>query len=441
MKRRTSVFLVLITYSLLLFCAVSSFADAEDNRFVCEFDVSKKQGVDSVTARLYRIAGEEEKYHLEIEGYGYTVSYSKENSPPWCELYGDKIVTATVTASVEAVGDYLFYSLTELEMVSFYGLSTAFPISESTVFPSGTCLFGHFNSTVYEYAEYSDFAFLNICKFENSACEICNYRCDNHTGGAQTCEKGKLCEICGIEYTSPSEHTYHWYDGKAAACESAGVLAHYECLECGRCFDGSKVEIFDVSISSQGHSFGNLNARKEPTCTSDGNVAYYECGVCHSLFDENKNKTADIKIAANGHSGGTPTCVRGAICTKCSQPYGKINAENHSYMPKRDTAYHWHECECGMISDKATHSLAREIVKSPTETEKGSARYFCECGYSFDKEITLDDLNSTEINSPAKKSNGTIWFTVILITVITVALIAVAVLLFYKKIDFKSNKG
>ena len=59
-----------------------------------------------------------------------------------------------------------------------------------------------------------------------------------HTGGAATCERQAVCEVCGAPYGELADHTLNHVD------------------------------------------------RVEPTHFADGNIEYWECSVCHKLFSD-----------------------------------------------------------------------------------------------------------------------------------------------------------
>lgn len=51
---------------------------------------------------------------------------------------------------------------------------------------------------------------------------------------------------------------------------------------------------------------------------------------------------------------------------------------------KSNASYHWHECECGQVADKAAHIWdGGKLTKSPTDTQTGVKTYTCKtCGYT-----------------------------------------------------------
>lgn len=71
-------------------------------------------------------------------------------------------------------------------------------------------------------------------------------------------------------------------------------------------------------------------------------------------------------------------------------------AHEHSFGSswRSDESKHWHECECGEISDKGAHVFGDgKVTKEPTSTEEGRVTYTCECGY--EKYEKLDKLPQT----------------------------------------------
>lgn len=107
---------------------------------------------------------------------------------------------------------------------------------------------------------------------------------------------------------------------------------------------------FAEEVCTHSKGFYNIKA-VEPTCTTPGNIAYKECKwFCGYYTDTKGNPIAfeETVIPATGehtfgddgkciycgggcsHEGGKATCTEKAVCTKCSESYGELDAKNHA---------------------------------------------------------------------------------------------------------------
>ena len=111
-------------------------------------------------------------------------------------------------------------------------------------------------------------------------------------------------------YTAQHDAGYHW---QACACgDVTGRSAHSwvngGCADCGY---------------ACGHADTELRNAKKASCTEDGYTGDTYCRDCGEKLQ------SGTVIKAAGHTGGTATCVSGALCTVCGQPYGQKDAGNH----------------------------------------------------------------------------------------------------------------
>ena len=106
-----------------------------------------------------------------------------------------------------------------------------------------------------------------------------------HEGGEATCKHKAVCTVCGNEYGE---------------------------------FDSTK------------HGETEVRNAKEATCTEDGYTGDTYCKDC-------EEKIADgTVINALGHTGGEATCKHKAVCTRCNQEYGELDANNHKHTEIRN---------------------------------------------------------------------------------------------------------
>ena len=219
-------------------------------------------------------------------------------------------------------------------------------------------------------------------------------RAAGHTGGTATCVSAAVCAVCKQTYgdKDAANHTggTEVKNAKAATCTADGYTGDTYCKGCGVKLQSGAV------IRAAGHTGGTAtcvsaavcavckqtygdkdaanhtggtevkNARAA-TCTADGYTGDTYCKGCGVKL---RSGTA---IKATGHTGGTATCISGALCTVCGQPYGQKDAGNHDL--KRTAAKepgvfvsghieYWQCSACGKYFADANG--AKEISQSDT---------------------------------------------------------------------------
>ena len=120
-----------------------------------------------------------------------------------------------------------------------------------------------------------------------------------------------------------------------ATCDSNGLKAHYECMECGKLYSDVKgkkeIAKSDVVINAKEHSM-IFNKGKDATCTEDGIKEHYSCLGCNKKYSDKEGKMElsnnDI-IKSKGHTeyiipGYSATCsdngiTDGVKCSKCNK--------------------------------------------------------------------------------------------------------------------------
>ncbi len=185
---------------------------------------------------------------------------------------------------------------------------------------------------------------------------------DNHVGAltlvpgrAATCvsegaKDGFYCSACKatVQETIPIDPNNHLMakvvEGTAATCTEAGLSSYTVCADCGVVVTaqkelpalghtGGKATCTEAAVCTRcGESYGELGEHVmvevepavEPSCESPGMTAYYRCSVC-----EEYEIPSEPYGEALGHTGGTATCKEQAVCTRCGEPYGELDA--HSY--------------------------------------------------------------------------------------------------------------
>jgi sorbitol-specific phosphotransferase system component IIA len=90
-----------------------------------------------------------------------------------------------------------------------------------------------------------------------------------------------------------------------------------------------------------------------------------------------------------------------------------VAGEDHSFVKpyKYDDTYHWLECTCGDVSDKAEHTWNEgEVTKKASATETGVMTYTCTvCGATKAEDIPVDTSHKHSYNSTWKNDTTYHW--------------------------------
>jgi len=169
----------------------------------------------------------------------------------------------------------------------------------------------------------------------------------NHVGGIATCTVGKLCVICGYEYTPPRDHDWDetgWLYDKTH---------HYRiCVDCGAESTGEK-HLYDQRIISSEYFYGEADCEHA--------TRYYKSCVC-----------------GQGSSRDTDLFDVG-------EPLGHLWDDELHY----NTVGHYYQCLRDGCDGKdfAIHTLDQKIVEDEylkavvTCTKPAEYYYVCVCGY------------------------------------------------------------
>lgn len=175
-----------------------------------------------------------------------------------------------------------------------------------------------------------------------------------HTGGEATCTQKAVCTRCGNEYGEYADHnygttwktddTYHWHEcscgaKKDFAAHGGGIAtcsARAVCEVCGEKYGELDSDNHDLDCNC-GHQYCQhftYGANREEvslyedlptieaTCTKDGREGGRKCSSCGSYDPDNEPQI----IPRLGHTGGTATCTEQAVCTRCGESYGELDA-------------------------------------------------------------------------------------------------------------------
>ncbi len=195
---------------------------------------------------------------------------------------------------------------------------------------------------------------------ENGVCDVCGSITEEalgHIGGIETCEQGKICERCRVEYTDALGHNYNQqivtdeYIKTAANCTEPAVY-YYACVNCGgtngttyvygealghtggaetcehgKICDRCRVEYTDALGHNYTDKVTTERYLKTAANCNDAAVYYYACANCGGVGD-----STYVYGEALGHTGGVMTCEQGKICDRCRVEY--TEALGHNYTDK-----------------------------------------------------------------------------------------------------------
>lgn len=196
-----------------------------------------------------------------------------------------------------------------------------------------------------------------------------------HTGGAATCERQAVCEVCGAPYGELADHTLNHVD------------------------------------------------RVEPTHFADGNIEYWECSVCHKLFSDAQGTTEisqeDTVLAKIPHDYGTDWVTDESQHWHACSCGAKADVAQHSFAwiidrePTEDqTGLKHQECTvCGFsrsedtVIDKLDHDLTFHPAVEATCTQEGNVAYYscANCGRNFADADATQVLN--DVVTPVDPDN------------------------------------
>ena len=145
---------------------------------------------------------------------------------------------------------------------------------------------------------------------------------------AATCTEGGsydevvYCTVCEEEISRETKtvdalgHDEVTDAAVAATCTETGKT---EGSHCDRC---SEVLVAQTVVDALGHDV-KVDEAVAATCTATGLTEGKHCDRCSEVL------VAQTVVDALGHTGGEATCIAKAVCTRCDEEYGELNANNH----------------------------------------------------------------------------------------------------------------
>lgn len=159
-----------------------------------------------------------------------------------------------------------------------------------------------------------------------------------------------------------------------STCEMQGNNLYYVCNDCGKVFkaDGvTETTVADETLPLADHTY--VHFYEDPaTHFAPGMKEHYTCDICMKLFDASKQEVTDSSVL---------------MIPKIPHSYGDWQSDDVS---------HWHECGCGNIIDRASHSFTWKTDKPATETETGLKHEECTvCGAVRNENTVIPKLEHT----------------------------------------------
>ena len=185
----------------------------------------------------------------------------------------------------------------------------------------------------------------------------------DHSGGVATCTHGKICDMCGTEYTenNSANHVHTEIRGaKDATCTAEGYTGDTYCTDCETIIEtGTALPIVphDWQVTS-----------KEPATTVSEGKRIYTCSMCKQTREETIPK---LPQPSHKHSYSEKT-TKEATCTESGEAILS--------------------CSCGDTIIRSIsalgHNYRSEVTKPATVTEAGVMTYTCtRCGHSYTEPI------------------------------------------------------
>lgn len=136
-----------------------------------------------------------------------------------------------------------------------------------------------------------------------------------HSGGTASCVSGKICTVCGTEYTAKDSnvHLHTEIRGrKKASCDSNGYTGDTYCTDCNTKISSGRV------IPATGHKW-QVTGRKDPTYTENG-VITYTCSLCGDTYTTLTDKLQDTVSKPENASSKTIPAAKGKRSPQTGEP-------------------------------------------------------------------------------------------------------------------------
>ncbi len=189
---------------------------------------------------------------------------------------------------------------------------------------------------------------------------------DGHTALADDgdCTTPVYCQICNAEVVAAKQHDFsgawltdessHWHACQNENCTVTDTKVAHSGNDDGDCTTAVVCKCGYVCTAAQpAHTWGewvsNENGTHTRRCTVNGCTAGVETGDCADADHDHQCDTCDYVLSEctdadhdhhcdlcgkelSPHTGGKATCTAKAVCEVCGEPYGELDADNHTNL-------------------------------------------------------------------------------------------------------------
>ena len=201
--------------------------------------------------------------------------------------------------------------------------------------PGETVVENDVKPTCTEAGSYDNVVYCSVCEKELSR-ETVTVEALGHTEGDVVVENDKkptcteegsydnvvYCTVCEKELSREKVtvealgHDEKIDEAVEPTCTETGLTEGSHCERC------KEVLVAQTVVDALNHDV-KIDVAVEPTCTDTGLTEGKHCDRCGEVL------VAQTVVDALGHTGGEATCVKRAVCDRCSQEYGELNKDNH----------------------------------------------------------------------------------------------------------------
>ena len=202
---------------------------------------------------------------------------------------------------------------------------------------------------------------------EGSVCEVCGETYTNplgHKGGEATCTEKAVCEVCGEAYGELASHTVVVDEAVAPTCTETGLTEGKHCSACGETLVAQEV------VPATGHT-EVIDEAVAPTCTETGLTEGKHCSVCGETLVAQE----EVPVAEHTPASRKENEVKGDCLTASSY----------------DRVFYCKVCEI---------ELQRETVETPAPGHKDENEDdYCDVCNEYLKTLTNVHVNISDLTS------------------------------------------
>ena len=224
-----------------------------------------------------------------------------------------------------------------------------------------------------------------------------NVQTENHSGGTPTCTEQATCDFCNAKYGNTLDHD--WSNPWTKKDDDS----HHKL-----CSYGCKTEL------TENHTGGTATCLKKAACTVCGeeygntNPNNHEGEI---IIDKKDNSTHSLvcecgaTIGEEAHSFEYHSTADEKHSVNCTKRCGLEILESHTWTAKSDANYHWEECICKDIRNKAAHTPGDAVKEKEVAAKVGEAGSYDEVVYCTvcKAEISRKTVKTDPLPEPVKE--------------------------------------